>query len=160
MSEQNSLCFPCLEKVRTKFPVFPVPWPPCYNINALRDSYLNGKRSERISQGSVIKAIVLTLKKSTLVYLLFCEQTSILRYCWLPGTIMQIRSISTTLHLFSLSRQTEVDNNWCIGKFRDLGQIYQCVPSQAISRTSHPSIDFTMVFNYKHSHKLHEKHYS
>ena len=31
MSEQNSLCFPCLEKVRTKFPVFPVPWPPCFN---------------------------------------------------------------------------------------------------------------------------------
>ena len=29
MSKQNSLCFPCLEKVRTKFPVFPVPWPPC-----------------------------------------------------------------------------------------------------------------------------------
>ena len=29
MSEPNSLCFPCLEKVRTKFPVFPVPWPPC-----------------------------------------------------------------------------------------------------------------------------------
>ena len=28
VSEQNSLCFPCLEKVRTKFPVFPVPWPP------------------------------------------------------------------------------------------------------------------------------------
>ena len=27
--QQNSLCFPCLEKVRTKFPVFPVPWPPC-----------------------------------------------------------------------------------------------------------------------------------
>ena len=24
VSEQNSLCFPCLEKVRTKFPVFPV----------------------------------------------------------------------------------------------------------------------------------------
>ena len=22
-------CFPCLEKVRTKFPVFPIPWPPC-----------------------------------------------------------------------------------------------------------------------------------
>ena len=29
MSQQNSLCFPCLEKVRTKFPVFPVAWPPC-----------------------------------------------------------------------------------------------------------------------------------
>ena len=29
VSEQNSLCFTCLEKVRTKFPVFPVPWPPC-----------------------------------------------------------------------------------------------------------------------------------
>ena len=29
MLQQNSLCFPCLEKVRTKFPVFPVPWPPC-----------------------------------------------------------------------------------------------------------------------------------
>ena len=32
VSKQNSLCFPCLEKVRTKFPVFPVfpvPWPPC-----------------------------------------------------------------------------------------------------------------------------------
>ena len=28
VSEPNSLCFPCLEKVRTKFPVFPVPWPP------------------------------------------------------------------------------------------------------------------------------------
>ena len=26
--QQNSLCFPCLEKVRTKFPVFLVPWPP------------------------------------------------------------------------------------------------------------------------------------
>ena len=23
----NSLCFPCLEKLITKFPVFPVPWP-------------------------------------------------------------------------------------------------------------------------------------
>ena len=33
MSEQNSLCFPCLEKVRTKFPVFPVPWPPCRLLN-------------------------------------------------------------------------------------------------------------------------------
>ena len=31
MPKQNSLCFPCLEKVRTKFPVFPVPWPPCIN---------------------------------------------------------------------------------------------------------------------------------
>ena len=29
MPKQNSLCFPCLEKVRTKFPVFPMPWPPC-----------------------------------------------------------------------------------------------------------------------------------
>ena len=28
VSKQNSLCFPCLEKVRTKFPVLPVPWPP------------------------------------------------------------------------------------------------------------------------------------
>ena len=28
MSQPNSLCFPCLEKVRVKFPVFPVPWPP------------------------------------------------------------------------------------------------------------------------------------
>ena len=28
--QQNSLCFPCLEKVRTKFPFFPVPWPPCF----------------------------------------------------------------------------------------------------------------------------------
>ena len=27
---QNKIpCFDCLEKVRTKFPVFPVPWPPC-----------------------------------------------------------------------------------------------------------------------------------
>ena len=30
--QQNSLCFPCLEKVRTKFPVFPVPWPPCLTV--------------------------------------------------------------------------------------------------------------------------------
>ena len=28
---QNKIpCFPCLEKVRTKFPVFPVPWPPWF----------------------------------------------------------------------------------------------------------------------------------
>ena len=27
--QQNSLCFPCLEEVRNKFPVFPVLWPPC-----------------------------------------------------------------------------------------------------------------------------------
>ena len=27
--QQNSLCFPCLEKVRTKFPV---PWPPCFSM--------------------------------------------------------------------------------------------------------------------------------
>ena len=33
MLQQNSLCFPCLEKVRTKFPVFPVPWPPCVTIH-------------------------------------------------------------------------------------------------------------------------------
>ena len=34
--QQNSLCFPCLEKVRTKFPgfpVFPVSWPPCFILN-------------------------------------------------------------------------------------------------------------------------------
>ena len=28
----NSLCFPCLEKVRTKFPVFPVLLPPCFSM--------------------------------------------------------------------------------------------------------------------------------
>ena len=28
VSQQNSLCFPNLEKVRTKFPLLPVPWPP------------------------------------------------------------------------------------------------------------------------------------
>ena len=32
VSKQNSLCFPCLENVRTKFPVFPVPWPPCQSV--------------------------------------------------------------------------------------------------------------------------------
>ena len=26
---ENSLCFPCLEKWTSKFPVFPVPWQPC-----------------------------------------------------------------------------------------------------------------------------------
>ena len=31
VSKQNSLYFPCPEKVRTKFPVFPVPWLPCYS---------------------------------------------------------------------------------------------------------------------------------
>ena len=37
VSKQNSLCFPCLEKVRTKFPVFPVfpvPWPPWQSIKS------------------------------------------------------------------------------------------------------------------------------
>ena len=41
MSKQNSLCFPCLEKVRTKFPVFPVfpvPWPPCSPVAQWSDS--------------------------------------------------------------------------------------------------------------------------
>ena len=33
--QQNSLCFPCLEKVRTKFPVFPVPWPPWSCITSI-----------------------------------------------------------------------------------------------------------------------------
>ena len=37
MSDQNSLCFPCLEKVRTKFPVFPVPWPRCIILIYLRN---------------------------------------------------------------------------------------------------------------------------
>ena len=32
--QQNSLCFPYLEKVRTKFPVFPVP--PCYILVQLK----------------------------------------------------------------------------------------------------------------------------
>ena len=31
----NSLCFPCLEKLTAKFPVFPVPWPPCKGFVAL-----------------------------------------------------------------------------------------------------------------------------
>ena len=38
MSEPNSLCFPCLAKVRTKFPafpVFPVPWPPCQSYHSV-----------------------------------------------------------------------------------------------------------------------------
>ena len=35
MSEQNSLCFPCLEKVRTKFPVFPVSWPPTLGFTTI-----------------------------------------------------------------------------------------------------------------------------
>ena len=35
--QQNSLCFPCLEKVRTKFPVFPVPWPPCPHLSMISD---------------------------------------------------------------------------------------------------------------------------
>ena len=37
--QQNSLCFPCLEKVRTKFPVFPVPWPPCSTVPLNPDKY-------------------------------------------------------------------------------------------------------------------------
>ena len=28
----NSLCFPCLEKLTAKFPIFPVPSPPWYSI--------------------------------------------------------------------------------------------------------------------------------
>ena len=38
--QQNSLCFPCQEKVRTKFPVFPVPWPPCFYFMPLPDFWL------------------------------------------------------------------------------------------------------------------------
>ena len=37
----NSLCFPCLEKLTAKFPVFPVPWPPClcWRCNRLFKSF-------------------------------------------------------------------------------------------------------------------------
>ena len=34
--QQNSLCFPCLEKVRSKFPAFPVWWPPCKLLCSFR----------------------------------------------------------------------------------------------------------------------------
>ena len=27
----DSLCFPCLERLITEFPVLPVPWPPCWH---------------------------------------------------------------------------------------------------------------------------------
>ena len=36
----NSLCFPCLEKLTAKFPVFPVPWPPCISLAFLYDLQL------------------------------------------------------------------------------------------------------------------------
>ena len=39
----NSLYFPCLEKLTTKFPVFPVPWPPWvkdWTVNNVTQHYL------------------------------------------------------------------------------------------------------------------------
>ena len=36
VSKKNSLCFPCLEKLRTKFPVFPVLWPPCHGVSLMK----------------------------------------------------------------------------------------------------------------------------
>ena len=47
--KQNSLCFPCLEKVRTKFPVFPVPWPPCCYLN--RNCYVALRFKKRYRYG-------------------------------------------------------------------------------------------------------------
>ena len=40
MLQQNFLCFPCLEKVKTKFPifpVFPVPWPPRGSVSSVME---------------------------------------------------------------------------------------------------------------------------
>ena len=37
----NSLCFPCLEKLTAKFPVFPVPWPPCIRSSIVFKSFLS-----------------------------------------------------------------------------------------------------------------------
>ena len=45
--QQNSLCFPCLEKVRTKFLVFPVPWPPCVSGQFSLKSAWNFKKLGR-----------------------------------------------------------------------------------------------------------------
>ena len=46
MSQQNSLCFPCLEKVRTKFPVFPVPWPPWTSVRFELPTYWSSARHD------------------------------------------------------------------------------------------------------------------
>ena len=44
--QQNSKCFPCLEKVRTKFLVFPVPLPPCLRWQVVLRKFF---RSEFVS---------------------------------------------------------------------------------------------------------------
>ena len=49
VSEQNSLCSPCLEKVRIKFPVFPVPWPPCSTRNRVQYTHVCAFREIEIS---------------------------------------------------------------------------------------------------------------
>ena len=63
--QQNSLCFPCLEKVRTKFPVFPVPWPPC-NCSIWHVSLLLIQRVPYIWVMSLFGAIWMELWNATI----------------------------------------------------------------------------------------------
>ena len=57
MSEENSLCFPCLEKVRTKFPVFPVPWPPCQSVNSAKSAMKSLPPTMKLGQGNIFRSV-------------------------------------------------------------------------------------------------------
>ena len=73
MSEQNSLCFPCLEKVRTKFPVFPVPWPTSLSVSVTIQHERHDKKlagSRYVSEDPEIKS--LPINKQTLLELFAC----------------------------------------------------------------------------------------
>ena len=64
----NSLCFPCLEKLTAKFPVFPVPWPPCYVVNAVFFKYQYGKFSLMVLEMPVSLYFAFTLQQVSRIY--------------------------------------------------------------------------------------------
>ena len=78
----NSLCFPCLEKMLTKFPVFPVPWPPCITFATFESLDCNCTYFVTSQQGLYFLVIwilnpLFELKIKTMLILTICFS----KYC-------------------------------------------------------------------------------
>ena len=88
----NSLCFPCLEKLTAKFPVFPVPWPPCiiyYHVQVIRTIRNKNRIFPQIASSSattphtalrLCQHVILTHKIIIITALFFI--------CWIPFQVM------------------------------------------------------------------------
>ena len=87
----NSLCFPCLEKLTAKFPVFPVPWPPCICLVffCLGSSSEWTRRQRRDNFHSTCSSVFYMMKQSQ----------SMPRCAWFQRTNQHVNNVkSTTKH--------------------------------------------------------------